>query len=220
MDPETREVLFGRATKLGRRGWSPGLTKVFFLEATAQAVVAEMTDRHTLRVQQERSPRSPAASYAVDPARFTHEGKPVYTLTDATRRLPAVRKKASSSPVHSAALALEEIFGTTYYLSESVVDNLMAGDHFFVVGGKPVARMRFGADFTLDGAKLRWAAGGGSKHATLGGKPVFVVTAIGERLIAQKKLAAGAAKPGAACSKKSASRGSKPNRAKAGGARS
>ena len=210
MDPETREVLFGRATKLGQRGWAVGATKVFFLEATAQAIVAEMAEGHTLRV---RGGPAGGASYDVDPHGHTFEGKPVYTLVDATRKLPSVRKTPASSRVHAKALALTEVFGTAYYLSESVVDNLMTGDHFFVVGDEPVARLRYDSGFSLGGKPLQWSRGT-PKHATLGGKPVFVLIAVGARMLAQKKRAEAGAKP-ERCARPKTLRGPKSTRPKA-----
>lgn len=209
MDPETREVLFGRSTKLGRRGWKPGATRVFFLEATAQAVVAEMTAEHTLIVRRDRTARAQSGvqCFEVDPTKFTFRGQPVHTLTDATRKLPALQKTEASSRVHARALALSEIFGTTYYLSESVAANLMPGDHFFTVGDEPVARRRYGADFSLDGQKLKWEVTGKQQFATLKSTPVYVMLGIGERLVAQKKAAKLGANPESCAT---ASRGLKP----------
>lgn len=211
MDPETRDVLFGRSTKLGKRGWAPGATRVFFLEATAQAVVAEMTAEWTLLVRRDRNARAKSIinCFEIDPQKFTFRGKPVFTLTDATRRLESVQKTPASSRIHGRALALTEVFGTTYYLSESVAANLMNGDHYFVVGDKPVARMRWGTNFTINGHKLKWGDADGQKYATLDGHPVYVMVAVGERTVARKKPGRAAANPESCASETKASRGSK-----------
>ena len=79
MDGDTRAQLFGKNSKLTKRAWVAGQCKVFFIEKTSQAVVATMEKDTTLLVDGKRS-------FALDSS-MTYKGKPVYVLTDASRRL-------------------------------------------------------------------------------------------------------------------------------------
>ena len=105
----------------------------------------------------------------------------MYVLTEATKRLADAEKVVASSPVHKRAIELSKIFGTTCYLSESVVDQLMAGKHYFSVGIGTVTLMNY-SKFVLDGAMLEWCASKGTRYAKLGKEPVFVHLEIGKRV--------------------------------------
>ena len=173
MDPNTRAHLFGKSSKLTKRNWAPGQRKVFYLVKFAQAVIGTMLEDGTLKVDDKKG-------FAIDMQSMSHKGEPVYVLTDATRKLKALEKIAPSSAVHRQALELSKVFGTTYYLSESVVAHLEPGVHFFAVGKMPVQRMRFDK-FALDGSKLTWSTGA-VRYAMLGKRPVFVLSEVAERI--------------------------------------
>ena len=111
---------------------------------------------------------------------MTHKNEPVYVLNDASRKLKTLEKIAPSSAVHRQALELSKVFGTTYYLSDSVVAHLEPGIHFFAVGKMPVQQMRF-EKFALDGSKLTWSTGA-VRYAMLGKRPVFVLSEVAERI--------------------------------------
>lgn len=173
MDSDTRAQLFGKCSNLTKRMWAPGQRKVFYLVKPAQAVVATMLEEGALKVDDKKS-------YAIDMQSMRHRGELVYVLNDASRKLKALEKVAPSSAVHRQALELSKVFGTTYYLSDSVVEHLEPGMHFFAVGKMPVQKMRFNK-FSLDGSKLTWSTGA-VRHAMLGKRPVFVLSEVAERI--------------------------------------
>jgi hypothetical protein len=81
--------------------------------------------------------------------------------------------------VHRRALELQKLFGTVYYLSQSVIDNMAPGTHVFSIGGGEPKRMRY-SDFALDGKKLKWAKL--KTHVQMGKDPVFVLAEVGKRI--------------------------------------
>lgn len=176
MDAETRAQLFGRNSKLTKRAWAVGQRKVLFIEKTSQAVVATMEKDTTLLVDGKRT-------FGLDP-NLSYKGRPVYVLIDATRRLESEEKVSSTSAVHGRAIELSKVFGTTYYLSESVVTHLMPGHHFFAVGKSPAQRLHY-EKFSLDGKTLTWSSGP-VKYAMLGKRPVFVLFDVGRRVTRAK----------------------------------
>ena len=174
MEPAKRKLLFGDNKKLTKRGWKVGERKVFYAVGAARAFVATMRPNARLVLDKE-------GEFELDPTSMLCNGKPVFVLTDATKRLSDEERNVASSPVHAQAIVLSKIYGTTCYLSESVVKQLMEGDHYFSVGTGPVTLMHY-SDFSLDGAKLRWALSGRTcHHAKLGTKPVFVHLQMGKR---------------------------------------
>jgi hypothetical protein len=174
MDLAQMKILFGPHAKLTKRNWALG-RHVYFacLQGEWRAVAANAISGFKMRVDND--------TYVLHKSKLTLSDEPVFVLTEASKNLAKIEETTPSSEIHRQALDLSKIFGQTFYLSQSVVENMMPGDHFFSIGVDSMPqRMKF-SDFSLDGRKLKWA-GKGKTHAKLGKEPVFLLMEIGRRM--------------------------------------
>ena len=187
MQLDTVRTLHGAVVKLSARTWKPG-PGVYYARLGPEGWAAVVLEAKAAPCRLTAGRKTFKLS---DQWRLMAGGDDVYVLTEATRHLPAVRRTQPSSDVHRRALELQLLFGTTYYMSPSVVGNLAPGEHVFSIGGGAPARMQY-ADFALNGQALVWDAQ--ALCAQLGDQPVFLLAEVGRRICRQAARLARAVK--------------------------
>lgn len=176
---ETRTLLFGTHLPLSKTTWTIGLGVYLFAAEggiwKARVMLAQ-AHPHCLLNLETNVVHKITAQWQICK-------QPVFLLCQATEKLALVQQIKPLSDIHRQALALECIFGTTFYLSSTVIKNMAPGQHVFSIGGSSdsIQTMTFaiqGTVYTLNDQPLVWK----KKYAMLQDQPVFILVAVGQRI--------------------------------------